>query len=109
MTNGMSRLVYSVVLTASVSANATGLVAWLTFGMGVVTEEEMRQALSAVPYPWPNDKQVVMRHIDDERIHEDPLTKIRRTEEIIAKHLAPIQKELEAIKRKLDAIENRMP
>lgn len=94
--------VWKAVALVSLTANITGVSAWLAFtDRDAITRTELEKELAKIPPPQ------VKAHIEDKDIHERDGTKRARTREELQLALEPIRIRLDAIDKKLERLDKQ--
>ncbi len=100
--------IWKSIALLSVAANVTGVGTWLSFGTYAVTKQELDAALSRAPYPWLQDRSLVLGHLSDSSVHENDLQKRERIRGELSSSLSPIEKEIGYIRDDLRDIRSEI-
>ena len=85
-----------------------GLGFWLTEGRHLITDQQLKEAISSAPYPWKEDRAVVLAHVQSDGIHETDTDKRRRIREEITQSIGPLAKELEFAREDLRQLKTEL-
>ena len=109
-TNGIGK-VWMAIAVASLSVNVTGISAWLSFGKDSISRSEVKDqisdAVAKAPFPWKEDRGVVMKHLGESERHETDSQKRSRIREELTIRLKPIEQKIDFLIKQFDEFKGR--
>ena len=102
---------WQLLFAVSLTANVTGIGTWLTFGSQTITQEDLDRALARAPYPWIQDRGIVMGHLDNGTIHEtdkDKRSRVRQEMEPLKNELGFVREDLRELRAEMKALTNEV-
>ena len=88
----------------SIGVNVTGLGSWLTF------RADIRREIANAPFPWLQDRSLVMQHIDpaNNGVHENDFEKRKRIRDELDNKIGPLMAAQNTLIIKSDTIEREV-